>query len=292
MYIGNLDATQAEQADPTTTDNHYKYFWALPSDNTAKPLDSDICILGTVTGNTGERIAMGHLASAVEEGVAIGHSAKTEYHNSVAVGHSATSSVDAVAIGHSAKSGSNDAVAVGHSAKAEGMYSVAVGGSSNVDSFGAIGVGGFANALSNYAIDLHPAPSTQYGVKDANSEASICIGSRTKITNTPYSISLGEGAQATRQGELNIGAVDPDTATHGYNNTSYRVIGGVHDGQLAHDAATVAQGNTLSTTAPTTSTEGVLGQLYTDTTNMHTYQCTAIDTTDPSNPSYTWTQRW
>ena len=44
--------------------------------------------------------------------------------------------------------------------------------------------------------------------------------------------------------------------------------------------------------APTTSTAGVLGQLYTDTTNMHTYQCTAIDTTDPDNPSYTWTQRW
>lgn len=44
--------------------------------------------------------------------------------------------------------------------------------------------------------------------------------------------------------------------------------------------------------APTTATAGVLGQLYTDTTNMHTYQLTAIDTTDPDNPSYTWTQRW
>lgn len=39
--------------------------------------------------------------------------------------------------------------------------------------------------------------------------------------------------------------------------------------------------------APTTSTVGVLGQLYTDTTNMHTYQCTAI-----SGGTYTWTQRW
>lgn len=51
-------------------------------------------------------------------------------------------------------------------------------------------------------------------------------------------------------------------------------------------------GNTLSPAAPTTATIGVLGQLYTDTTNMHTYQLTAIDTTDPDNPSYTWTQRW
>ena len=58
------------------------------------------------------------------------------------------------------------------------------------------------------------------------------------------------------------------------------------------NAATVAQGNTLAASAPTTTTAGVLGQLYTDTTAMHTYQCTAIDTTDPDNPSYTWTQRW
>lgn len=64
------------------------------------------------------------------------------------------------------------------------------------------------------------------------------------------------------------------------------------DGEQLHDAATVAQGNTLATSAPTTATAGVLGQLYTDTTAMHTYQLTAIDTTDPDNPSYTWTQRW
>lgn len=63
------------------------------------------------------------------------------------------------------------------------------------------------------------------------------------------------------------------------------------DGTWA-EAATVAQGNTLVASAPTTTTAGVLGQLYTDTTAMHTYQCTAIDTTDPNNPVYTWTQRW
>lgn len=49
--------------------------------------------------------------------------------------------------------------------------------------------------------------------------------------------------------------------------------------------------NVLSPDAPGTDTEGVLGQLYTDTTNMHTYQCTAIDETG-DEPVYTWTQRW
>lgn len=39
-------------------------------------------------------------------------------------------------------------------------------------------------------------------------------------------------------------------------------------------------------------TDGTLGQFYTDTDTMHTYQCTAIDDTDPDSPVYTWTQRW
>lgn len=59
------------------------------------------------------------------------------------------------------------------------------------------------------------------------------------------------------------------------------------EARIAADAVAVAQGNTLAITAPTTSTVGVLGQLYTDTTNMHTYQCTAI-----SGSTYIWTQRW
>jgi len=42
--------------------------------------------------------------------------------------------------------------------------------------------------------------------------------------------------------------------------------------------------------APTTSTVGTLGQLLTDTTNAKLYQLTAIDTTDPQNPSYTWSE--
>ena len=42
--------------------------------------------------------------------------------------------------------------------------------------------------------------------------------------------------------------------------------------------------------APTTSTAGTLGQLLTDTTNAKLYQLTAIDNTDPQNPSYTWSE--
>lgn len=48
-----------------------------------------------------------------------------------------------------------------------------------------------------------------------------------------------------------------------------------------------AEVNTLSDVPPRTDTVGELGQLYTDTSTMHTYQCTAI-----SGNRYTWTQRW
>lgn len=126
------------------------------------------------------------------------------------------------------------------------------------------------------------------------SERGVTLGRSAQIGgNAPYSVAIGAGSLATQQGQFDISlASQSGYATSGYNNSKYRLLTGLYDGQSAHDAATVAQGNTLATSAPTTSTEGVLGQLYTDTTNMHTYQCTAIDTTDPDNPSYTWTQRW
>lgn len=52
--------------------------------------------------------------------------------------------------------------------------------------------------------------------------------------------------------------------------------------------------NFIAYEAPTASTYGELGQLWTDisSTPIHTYQMTAVDETDPDNPVYTWTQRW
>jgi hypothetical protein len=56
-----------------------------------------------------------------------------------------------------------------------------------------------------------------------------------------YSVALGYEAKPSRSGEVNVGS---GTANFGYNSTRYRVIGGVHDGQDAHDATTVGQVNT------------------------------------------------
>ena len=45
-----------------------------------------------------------------------------------------------------------------------------------------------------------------------------------------------------------------------------------------------------SSSAPTTSTVGNIGQFYVDTTNEDGYMCVGIDDTDPENIVYTWKQ--
>ena len=125
-----------------------------------------------------------------------------------------------------------------------------------------------------------------------NSADSVNIGESSRVEyGAPYSVALGSYSYTTMQGQVDISTLK-STNTYGYNNSQYRLLTGLYDGQSNHDGATVAQGNKLMTTAPTTTDAGVLGQLWTDTTAMHTYQLTAIDTTDPDNPLYTWTQRW
>lgn len=153
-------------------------------------------------------------------------------------------------------------------------------GADNVGQFGGVSIGNNANngigIGKSYVVGIGTTAK-------ATKEAAVAIGV-TSSANGAGSIALGARAKATSQGEMNIGT---SVTSYGYNSSNYRLLTGLYDGQSAHDAATVAQGNTLSTSAPTTSTVGVLGQLYTDTTNMHTYQCTAI-----SGDTYTWTQRW
>lgn len=187
-------------------------------------------------------------------------------------------------------------VAIGTFGQANGMYSIAISGCGTVtealaDASIAIGNGASITSSNHYSsiavgnrATCQSANSIVIGQDAKTTSASaIAIGENAKAQMNG-SVAIGRGSKTTRIGEVNIGT---DNGTYGYNSTKNRILGGVYDGQDLHDAATVAQGNTLATSAPTTSTVGVLGQLYTDTTNMHTYQCTAI-----SGDTYTWTQRW
>lgn len=203
------------------------------------------------------------------------------------------------------------AVSIGRSAYGAGEYSVALGYQANTyNGAGAVAIGQSARARASKAIAIG---YNANGWQDTGA-SSVAVGSSTRTGDEAVSIgenagsgeantvAIGRNAKAQGRGSVAIGdgSIMPsgyvrgtvsfytDTTGYGYNGSSnYRLLTGLYDGQSAHDAATVAQGNTLATSAPTTSTVGVLGQLYTDTTNMHTYQCTAI-----SGGTYTWTQRW
>lgn len=173
VYIGNLDTNQDEQADPTTTDNHYKYFWTLPSSNSYIPENNSINIFG-------ERARSGSIVI----GNAASDTSNTSGSDNILFGSGASTSGNShrnivFGVNSYAGSGSNDTVSIGNSAHN-------------------------ANYVSR-------------------------------------SVALGSHSEATRNGEVNIGNINGS----GYNNTNYRVIGGVHDGQLANDAVTVGQVNAL-----------------------------------------------
>ena len=274
FHIGNfnllapIDSTGTSQTAPMTQNATTSMVFADPGTkykirigNTATIGDNTVCIGKNITGGGANNVAIGgSIESGVYTSVSIGAGAR------------ATTNFQEVAIGSNASCSGRGGIAVGNSATVSGERAVAIGDSTSASKVCSVAIGG-GNGTGNAAA--------------ASGDYAVAIGPKAKAS-VARSVALGYSSATTRYGEVNIGA----TNNAGYDYTAYRVLGGVYDGQDLHDAATVAQGNTLSTSAPTTSTVGVLGQLYTDTTNMHTYQCTAIDTTDPDNPSYTWTQRW
>ena len=95
--------------------------------------------------------------------------------------------------------------------------------------------------LSNLAFDGHCV--TIGGSAKCDSGYGTALGSDAHVNqNHPGSVALGTDSRTTRAGEVYIG---PNNTYFGYNNTKFRVIGGVHDGQLANDAVTVGQVNAV-----------------------------------------------
>ena len=216
--------------------------------------------------------------STYDDTISIGLMSKVTGQGGISIGSNSSctnSTIAPLAIGYQASASATNTIAIGAQAKVNANCdnSIAIGNSATTTNYNTVTIG-TQTVKSPCSIAIGGANNSSYGV----------------ASNAKGAVAIGFNSHATRAGEVNIG--DSVNHTYGFNNSAYRVIGGVHDGQELHDAATVAQGNTLATSAPTSLTAGVLGQLYTDTTSMHTYQCTAIDTTDPNNPSYTWTQRW
>ena len=59
---------------------------------------------------------------------------------------------------------------------------------------------------------------------------------------TSDSVALGSYSETTKYGQIHIGVTN---SNHGHNNTYYRLLSGVYDGEDAHDAVTVNQINAL-----------------------------------------------
>lgn len=108
---------------------------------------------------------------------------------------------------------------------------VKIGDGATVSGAGGVAIGRGATASKTLTTALGSGAT-------ANGERSLAIGVGATTGNNLASIALGAQSLVTRQGELNVGT---GNYNYGYNSTPYRIIGGVHDGQDAHDAATVGQ---------------------------------------------------
>lgn len=153
--------------------------------------------------------------------VALGSYAVGTTDYSVAVGNSALASgtTSPIAVGRNSKASGTSAISIGYGNTCSGANSVAIGDSTNISSASAVGIG---SSISESGL------------------SSVAIGNASGATGRG-SIALGARAYTNTQGVMAIGT---SSTAFGYNNTNYRLITGVHDGQSAHDAATYGQLNT------------------------------------------------
>lgn len=139
--------------------------------------------------------------------VKIGDGASATGTASVAVGRSAAATAsNSVALGYGAAASYSNAIAIGRNAKSQGNTSICIGQSATTSTNNVTVVGPYATASGS------------------------------------YSVALGYGSTASAQGEVGIG-LSQAYDNYGYNNSAYRLLTGVYDGQSAHDAVTVGQVN-------------------------------------------------
>lgn len=146
-----------------------------------------------------------------------------------------SSSTGSVTLNGDVLSGSTDAIAIGTANLARiGSYannSIAIGNGAKVGRAGSQSVIIGSSATS--------------GDPSANASSTVVIiGANALISGTGKNgaIALGANSEATQQGEMNIGS---RYTWAGYNNSNYRLISGVYDGQGDHDAVTVGQVNSV-----------------------------------------------
>lgn len=147
------------------------------------------------------------------------------------VGQTVTGS-DCILIGHdhygsSTTNTASGVIRIGRHRNSEtyGAASIAIGHGTEAAQFGAVALGG-----------TMPDSAGNDGAK-ALGQCAVAIGFRAESSGTG-AIAIGPYSSAPSKGEMNIGSTD---TSYGYNNSNYRLLTGLYDGQNAHDAATVGQ---------------------------------------------------
>lgn len=140
-----------------------------------------------------------------------------------------------VRIGNTAFAGTN-CIIIGKYASGSGAYAVSIGsGTSGVAGPSATATGGIAIGQNARIEGGEGGGVGNYG---------IAIGYNSRVaTAREGSIALGAWSKATEKGQMDISTL-ATTNTNGYNNSQYRLLTGLYDGQSAHDAVTLGQLNT------------------------------------------------
>lgn len=136
------------------------------------------------------------------------------------------------------ESGYDNTISIGMMSKVTGQGGISIGANAECisSSNAPLAIGYLAGASADNTVALGRSAA-------AAASQAVAIGRNATTQGYANSVALGSHATATRQGEVAVGCTS--SYNDGYNNTPYRVIGGVHDGQLDHDAVTVAQINAL-----------------------------------------------
>lgn len=195
-----------------------------------------------------------------------------------------------IAIGYHAEANDNDTTAIGYYAAATNNRNIAIGRRSYADGLtGAIAIGSSAN--SGYVRASGGASIALGSPATASADGAVAIGLRASAS-ADGAVAIGPSSTATLKGVVSIGDIPSSyQSQYGYSNTAYRRLTGLYDGQSEHDAATKGQLDTAivngGTTAPTTSTVGAVGTLYSCVNSgaPEIYMCTAV-----SGNVYTWTK--
>lgn len=201
--------------------------------------------------------SMIYASPSVEKRIRIGLSATNDDNTSIAIGESAaiTSSADGgIAIGKSAAVSASKGIAIGNEAKAPivaglGGSKIAIGDSAKCYGLYSVCIG--HNTLTSSSAEFTVAigdeisatktGGTLIGVRAAGGgEKATAVGTFANAA-ADGSVALGWHSEANAQGQVNIGVAAGYENGVGYNNSVYRLISGVYDGQNAHDAATKGQ---------------------------------------------------